>query len=92
MCILKEAEPKNRGSAIRPAGQRWVGRREQTGSREEPGGDLQQRSGGGLAPGPTQTHRADSLGLSKLELPVSVPAPIHCVSCKVYILLVLRSS
>lgn len=50
MCILKEAEPKNRGSVIRPAEERWVESGEQTGSREEPGGDLQQRARGCSGP------------------------------------------
>lgn len=63
MCILKEAEPKNRGSVIRPADEPWVESGEQTGSREEPGGDLQQRVRGVLAPGPAQMRKADWLGL-----------------------------
>lgn len=52
MCILKEAEPKNRGSVIRPADEHWVESGEQTGSREKPGGDLQQRARGGPGPRP----------------------------------------
>lgn len=70
MCILKEAEPKNRGSVIRPSEEPWVGNGSRQAGREGPWLRTRIRGRVGvLAPGPVQTH---AVILSKLKLPVSV--------------------
>ena len=90
MCILKEEEPKNRDSVIRPSEELSVGSGKwEVGSRQEGTVELWLRTCirgrvRVLAPGPLQTH---AVTLSKLKLPVSMPPsqpppPIHCVSCK----------
>lgn len=70
MCILKEAEPKNRGSVIRPAeqtqGEKQTGR-----PRGAMAADLARHRG--FWP---RARRRLMLTLSKSKLPVSAPSPV----------------
>lgn len=75
MCILKQAEPKGRGSVIRPMKQMLVEGVGQTGRREGAlaGGAWHRRRRGRPGPSPAQTR---AVTRSKLKLPASVP-PIY---------------
>lgn len=72
MCILKEAEPKNRGSALSPAEQTSVQGEKQTG---RPRGAVAANLAGRRGFWP-QARRRLTLPLSRSKLPVSAPSPV----------------